>query len=244
MFRHSGQRRTHKHNIRLAALLCLTAGFVNVAGFLAFAVLTTNVTGHVALFAEKIANGDFASARIVGLWMLLFFLGAFLSSLYRIQLDRNPRFSHTIPIIIEIVILCFVGSYATAYDNSVIQTEFFAGSLLFAMGMQNAMVSMVSGSVVRTTHLTGIFTDLGIELSALIKASGEDKETLKQKIILRFIIITFFFIGGISGGLLFKIISYKTFYIPSAILVFAMFYDIFRVKTIKYIRKLRQNIAS
>ena len=52
--------------------------------------------------------------------------------------------------------------YGNRYDGSVAKMELFAGSLLFAMGLQNALVSMVSGSVVRTTHLTGVVTDLGI----------------------------------------------------------------------------------
>lgn len=243
MFRHSGSRRTHRHNMRLASLLCLTAGFVNVSGFLAFAVLTTNVTGHVAAFAEKIANGEFDAARVVGLWMLLFFLGAFFSSLYSFLMSRYERFYHTIPIIIEIIILCLVGFYGATYDKTLIKTEIFAGALLFAMGMQNAMVSMVSGSVVRTTHLTGIFTDLGIDLSALFKKSKHGRPELIKRIGLRLTIVAFFFIGGISGGLLFKSLSYKTFYIPSAILVFAMFYDIFRVRTIRYVRSIGRKIG-
>ncbi|WP_394331199.1 DUF1275 family protein [Chryseobacterium luteum] len=35
------------------------------------------------------------------------------------------------------------------------------------MGLQNALVTRVSQSVVRTTHLTGLFTDLGMDLSKL-----------------------------------------------------------------------------
>ena len=89
MLRHRGQRRTYQHNLRLAALLCLTAGFVNGAGFLAFAVLTTNVTGHVALFAERISRGDFLAAQTVGLWMLLFLLGAFVCSLLVGKVGRH-----------------------------------------------------------------------------------------------------------------------------------------------------------
>jgi uncharacterized membrane protein YoaK (UPF0700 family) len=38
-----------------------------------------------------------------------------------------------------------------------------AALLCMAMGMQNSLVTRLSGAVVRTTHLTGIITDLGIE---------------------------------------------------------------------------------
>jgi uncharacterized membrane protein YoaK (UPF0700 family) len=239
MLRHTGLRRTFKHNIRLAGLLSLTAGFVNVTGFLAFMVLTTNVTGHVALFAEKLTQSDYNSARIVGLWMLLFFLGAFSSSLFTGKIGKNKAYAYTIPIVVEIIILVGVGTYASGYDKSVFKTEIFAGSLLFAMGLQNALVSLISGSVVRTTHLTGMFTDLGIELTEKIQVKNNpNRQSLNQKILLRTIIILFFFLGGISGGYLFKLLNYYTFYIPASILFITMFYDIFRVKMIRLYRRI------
>lgn len=240
MLRHTGAHRTNKHNLRLAALLCLTAGFVNVAGFLAFKVLNTNVTGHVATFAEKLVQGDIYTSRIIALWMVLFFLGAFCSSLFISKVGAEKQYSYTVPIIFEILILIFVGSCAFIYDRTVLKTEFFAGSLLFAMGMQNAMVSMISGSVVRTTHLTGMFTDLGIELSSILSAKDEAKKALREQIILRMVIILFFFMGGIAGGYLFSSLHYHIFYIPAAILLIAMFYDIFRIQTIKWVRGLRK----
>ena len=228
--------------MRLASLLSLTAGFVNGAGFVAFSVLTTNVTGHVALFAEKIARGDFSSARTVGLWMALFLLGAFTCSLLIGIVGRNQRYSYVIPILFEISILVFIASYGYHFDRSLIKTELFAGSLLFAMGLQNAMVTMISGSVVRTTHLTGMFTDLGIELSALLYSKTIDHTGLRQKIVLRTVIIFFFIAGGILGAYLFSRISYNSFFIPAVILAITMFYDIFRVHAVKAVRRIKRNM--
>lgn len=228
--------------MRLASLLSLTAGFVNGAGFVAFSVLTTNVTGHVALFAEKIARGDFSAARVVGLWMLLFLLGAFICSLLIRIIGRNQRYAYVIPILTEIAILLFIALFGYRFDRSLVKTELFAGSLLFAMGLQNAMVTMISGSVVRTTHLTGMFTDLGIELSALLYPAKADTSDIKQKMTLRALIISFFIAGGISGAYLFSQVSYFSFFIPAGILVVAMFYDIFRVHAAKMIRKIRRNV--
>jgi uncharacterized membrane protein YoaK (UPF0700 family) len=242
MLRHTGHRRTYRHNMRLAALLSITAGFVNGAGFVAFSVLTTNVTGHVALFAENISKGDFTSAKVVGLWMLLFLVGAFMCSLLIGIIGRNQRFAYVIPILIEMGILVFIGTFGYSFDKSLIKTELFAGSLLFAMGLQNAMVTMISGSVVRTTHLTGMFTDLGIELSSLFFARTTDTSVVKQKMILRMVIISFFVAGGISGAYLFGSLSYFAFFIPAGILIIAMFYDIFRVHAAKMVRKVRRNV--
>jgi uncharacterized membrane protein YoaK (UPF0700 family) len=239
MLRHPGHRRTFAHNLRLAALLCLTAGFVNVAGFRAFMVLTTNVTGHVALFAEQLAEGNFTAARTVGLWMLLFFLGAFLCSLWINRKTSTIRFPYTVPILFEAAILIGVALTTVPAITDNTAHLLLPGILLFAMGVQNAMVTMISGSVVRTTHLTGMFTDLGIELSAITSAKREQKAELRQKIILRLVIISFFFLGGIAGGYLFTFIGMHTFFLPASILLIALIYDIFRVRMLRRFRRLK-----
>lgn len=241
MLHHIGPRRTYNHNIRLAALLGLTAGFVNVVGLLGFLVLTTNVTGHVAVFAQKITEGDWSSARMVALWMICFFLGAFSSSFLIRRIGRDKRFAFAIPILVEIFILISVAYCSHFFKNGLYKTEVLAGCLLFAMGLQNAMVSMISGSVVRTTHLTGMFTDLGIELSEIIQIADADTKNIKQKINLRLVIIFFFVSGGIIGGYLYRIFFLYSLFVPALILFMALFYDIFRVKVIYLTRKIKRN---
>jgi uncharacterized membrane protein YoaK (UPF0700 family) len=218
----------------------MTAGYVNAAGFLAFAVLTTNVTGHAALFAERIAQQDWQTARVVALWMLLFLTGAFISSLIVSRVGRNQRYSYVIPIFIEIAILLCVTLFGYQYNNTLVQKEFFAGSLLFAMGMQNSMVSLVSGSVVRTTHLTGTFTDLGIELAQLLQKNTADRAILKTRAKLRMAIIFFFMLGALGGAFLFRIFSFHAFAIPVAILFFTLIADVFRVKAKQYYRHFKK----
>ncbi|WP_299819806.1 YoaK family protein [uncultured Pontibacter sp.] len=244
MLRHTGHRRNFKHNIRLAALLCLTAGLVNIAGLLAFAVLTTNVTGHAAFFAESLSQGDFRLVRIIGFWMFLFLLGAFSSSFIIGRVGRNQTFAYTLPILLEIGILALNALYGHRYDGQVAAQEVFAGSLLFAMGMQNAMVSMISGSVVRTTHLTGIFTDLGIDLAAATLPSSAQKAGLGHRITLRLVIILFFLAGAVAGGYLFPVLHYHIFFVPAGLLVIAMFYDISRVRIIRVLRQIRHRFAA
>jgi len=234
MLRHRGIKRTPRHNLRLATLLGLTAGFVNAAGFLGFSVLTTNVTGHVALFAESIAFQDFSTARMVALWMFLFLAGAFCSSLITTLMDKNSRFSYGLPILIEMVILLFTAIYGHTFDATIASKEFFAGGLLFAMGLQNALVSVISGSVVRTTHLTGTFTDLGIELAQLIGRKVKDLSVLKSKILLRLFIIGSFMAGAILGAYIFYQWGFQSFYIPVFVLFFALIYDLFRVTAQRY----------
>jgi uncharacterized membrane protein YoaK (UPF0700 family) len=233
MLRHIGAKCTYAHNVRLASLLCIVAGFVNSAGFLGFAVLTTNVTGHAALFAERIAMQDWKTARVVALWMFLFFAGAFVSSRIVSFIGRNRRFLYVTPILIEIIILLSVALCGHRYNHSLVAKEIFAGSLLFAMGLQNSLVSIVSGSVVRTTHLTGTFTDLGIEMAQFLQKDTEDRTAIK----LRSAIIFFFMCGALVGAYSFHYFSFHAFFVPPSILVFALIYDIYRMKVKRYYRQ-------
>jgi uncharacterized membrane protein YoaK (UPF0700 family) len=233
MLRHTGPRRSFLHNVRLAVLLCLNAGFINGAGFLAFAVLTTNVTGHAALLAVYVATGRARAARMVGLWLLLFLAGAFSSAIYIRKFGRERPSAYSAPILVIIAVLLFVLYYGHSYDHSFVGTEYFAGSLLFAMGMQNALVSMISGSVVRTTHLTGMVTDLGIDLSdAVLQRRAIDAE-LRRRIYLRLCIIGFFLAGGIAGGFMFTLYGYRAFAVPVLLLFIALVYDYARVYVVR-----------
>lgn len=238
MLRHLGTKRTYEHNVKLASLLGITAGFVNAAGFLGFAVLTTNVTGHAALFAERIALQDWKAARVIALWMFLFLAGAFISGFIVSRIGRNQRFSYVMPILIEIIILLAVALFGYRYNHSLLAKEIFTGSLLFAMGLQNSLVSMVSGSVVRTTHLTGTFTDLGIELAQFLQESAEGKAALAPKIKLRSAIIFFFMCGALGGAYLFRFISFYAFFVPVILLLYTLLYDVFRIK----IKRLYQQL--
>lgn len=236
MLRHLGTRRSTVHNLRLATLLGLTAGMVNAEGFLGFSILTTNVTGHAALFAESISLQDWHNSLVIALWMLLFLAGAFVTSLILSITGGNQRFSYFIPILIEIFILLFSAIYGSKYNGELALQALFAGSLLFAMGIQNALVSMVSGSVVRTTHLTGTFTDLGIGLAQLFTAADQKRIILKSKIKLNLVIILFFMTGAVSGAYLFRHFTFRSFYAPVFILCFALVYDLLRIKVERFYR--------
>jgi len=101
---------------------------------------------------------------------------------------------------------------------------------------------MISRSVVRTTHLTGTFTDLGIELAQLIVIRDDDKSALKSSIVLKTVIILSFIMGALAGAYAFRFIHFYAFYIPAFILVFALLYDVFRVNVKRYYRKIGKSI--
>lgn len=243
MLKHQGIRRTHIHNVRLAILLSLTAGLVNSEGFLGFSVLTTNVTGHAALFAENISIKEWTLSWVVALWMLLFLGGAFISSFIIDAVGKNQRYSNLIPISLEFLILVIIGIIAGYYKTNEGARQLFAGSLLFAMGMQNSLVSMISKSVVRTTHLTGTITDLGIELAQLRFIKPEKKRDLRSRIWLKLFIISSFIAGAIMGAYAFRSYQYYSFFIPAGVLIFTLFYDVLRITAKWYYRKIEKRLS-
>lgn len=232
MFRHRGKNRTFIHNLRLATLLSFVAGTVNITGVLALKTLTTNVTGHFAYFAEEIMKQEYAAALTFFIFTLLFLLGSFASNfISELVYSNNKKLSHVIPISLEIIILIGVGFLGTPTSLLCLEGKLLAFAMLFAMGIQNSLVTKVSNSTVRTTHLTGLFTDLGIELSQLFfYKKPEERKKLKMNIFLRLSIITFFFIGCFSGGYLYQAIELKTLFIAAFFLFIALMYDYIRLK--------------
>jgi len=238
MFRHRGSKRTFQHNLRLASLLSFVAGIVNVAGLLAVHRLTTNVTGHFAFFAEEFSKENFAQGLLFLSFLLAFLAGAFCSNfLVETMLRRNVRYMHSLPVGLEMFLIGAVALSSTEFLERF--PDVVAIVLLFAMGLQNALVTYLSNNVVRTTHLTGLFTDLGIELSQLFfyKKDSEQKK-LKASVRLRTIIITGFFAGGIAGGVFYFVIAQRVFLLAVAVLGMALVYDNLRLRMIHLKRRL------
>lgn len=232
MFKHKGSSRKLEHNLRLASLLSFIAGIVNVAGFLSVQRLTTNVTGHFAFFVDEVFKLNFWQGLIYFLYIFFFFLGSFFSNtIVEILSKKNDRLIFIIPTILESIILFVVaifGPFLIARNPNLL-----AFSLLFAMGLQNSLVTTISNATVRTTHLTGLFTDLGIELSQLFFYKQKDqRDKLYASIKLRLTIICFFFFGGLLSGILYNSIQLYVLAIAGTILLIGIIYDDVKQKLI------------
>ena len=239
MFRHKGNSRTFQHNVSLAVSLSLIAGMVNVSGVLALKTLTTNVTGHFAFFAEEIVNERYSDALIFAFFILSFLFGAFSSGLL-IEISERYKFyfSYAVPMVIEVALLVIVGVWGNQ-PLFIHHPHFVAYILLFAMGLQNALVTQISKSTVRTTHLTGLFTDLGIEISQLFFYTDKiDSTRLKQSVLLRLTIIVSFFLGCIIGGFMFREIELKTVLVAACLLSLAVTLDNIRIYYYIFKRKV------
>jgi uncharacterized membrane protein YoaK (UPF0700 family) len=240
MFRHTGKRRTYKHNLRIASLLSFVAGTVNVAGFLSVKQLTTNVTGHFAFFIDEIFQLNFSQGLAYLFYVLFFLLGSFVSSLLVEIINRKQEaYIYIIPTVTESIILFAVALLGTSLSTH--HPNLLAYSLLFAMGLQNSLVTTISNASVRTTHLTGLFTDLGIELSQLFfYTHPEQRNKLLSSIRLRLTIIAFFFLGGIIGGTCYTFIGLKVLAIAGAALLLGIIIDSVKLRLLLLKRKIQQ----
>ena len=200
MFRHQGKSRTVAHNLHIAVVLAFVAGMVNIAGFLAFRQLTTNVTGHFTFFVADLAEGKFWRGLVYFLYIFSFLAGSTAASVLIEQFKSTRKLNiFVVPTLIEVLLLTMVGlvnfSWALAHANLLVCL------LLFIMGLQNSFVTRISNAVVRTTHLTGLFTDLGIDLSYLFfPKRHSNSKTLRANIKLRLNIIGSFLGGGLVAG--------------------------------------------
>lgn len=229
MFRHKGKSRTFTHNLKIASLLSFVAGVVNVAGFLSVQRLTTNVTGHFAMFVDEVFQQKFLEATHYFLYILFFFLGSFFSG-FAIEFIHkiDDRYTYRIPVLVESVILITVAFTGQLFVPT--YPYIIAYALLFAMGLQNALVTRISNAVVRTTHLTGLFTDLGIEVSQLFFYKERAKrQKLYSSIRLRLTIISFFFLGGLFGGIFYSKIQMFVLLGAGMLLLAGFYYDYVRL---------------
>lgn len=209
---------------------------MSVVVFFAF---TSNVTGHYAILAEEISKGNWYQAGIVAGWIFLFFIGSFTSNFIIIHLNRKNKYlAHAIPVFIEIICLLVVGSYIQfAYKETLIETELMVGIMLFAMGIQNGLTASISNSAVKTTHLTGLTTDLGMLFSMITLKRFRKKQQIRGKLKLQLAIMFSYMAGGVSAGYIYITIQYNVFYIVCLFLILVLVYDYSKLRVQRFIYK-------
>lgn len=228
MLLEQADKRERHHDLWLGGSTAAVAGFVNVCSVIAFFAFASNVTGHVAIFAEELVKGHGHQIGVVGAWLGLFISGAFVANLCVTLIgDRRPRIGRAIPLVLEILALVGVGYYGHQhYAETLTETEYLVGILLFTMGLQNSMVATVSNGIVKTTHLTGLSTDLGMEISMMLQQRYRRDERLRFKLKLHLIIFTMYIAGGVIGGALFLRIDFQAFHFAALGLAFILVHDL------------------
>lgn len=213
----SGHERTPETNRHLGMSLAFVAGAANAGGFLAVGQYTSHMTGMVSATADHLALGDFTLALGGLLSVLAFLLGAMVSALLiNWARDRQLRSRFALPLLLEALLLMafgalgpLLGLHPTAWVSLTVLL------LCFMMGLQNAIITKVSKAEIRTTHVTGLVTDIGIELGRALywrrhPAPQEAEAHNRRRLGLHAELVALFFTGAILGALGFKHVGYST----------------------------------
>ena len=191
-----------------AGLLACVAGMVNVVGYLSFEQqAVTHLTGTTTLLGEAVAKRDLhAISRLAGV-ALAFMAGAALSGM--IVQDSTLKLGRRYGVALVLESLLLFAAIPLFMQGRL------AGPLLAAMacGLQNAMATTYSGAVIRTSHLSGMFTDLGIGLGHALRGMPLQK----RRLLLCGLIISGFFTGAVLGALLFVRFGYAALAVPATI---------------------------
>lgn len=224
----AGKDRHPDANRHLGFSLAFVAGAANAGGFLAIKQYTSHMTGIISSIADDMALGNvvFAFAGIASL--ASFVLGAACSAVLVHWGRRKQLHSrYALPLLLEaLLLLCFglLGRYLALWQAFAVPATVIL--LCFIMGLQNAIITKLSHAEIRTTHMTGIVTDLGIELGKLFywnstraKPGEPDVYANRQKLRVLGTMLGMFFSGGLAGALGFKHVGYSATILLAGILI-------------------------
>lgn len=209
-------RRTAIANLRLGGTLAFVAGATNAGGFLAVGLYTSHMTGLVSQMIDNLALGHGFLALTGFTALLAFMCGAISSTLMVDWASRRRLKSHfALPLLLEAFLLLIFGVMGAALANHIAFVAPFTVLLLcYIMGLQNAVITRISQAEIRTTHITGLITDLAIELGKLLYCNqSRDKLPVlanRKKMRIHITLIGAFIFGGILGALGFKHWGYQS----------------------------------
>lgn len=199
--------------MHIGITLTFVAGALNAGGFLALGVYTSHITGMVSTLADQVVLRNIELASMAAWAWIAFVSGAATTALMVNFLRRRGASNvYAVPLLTEaLLILLFGATAAKLRQHEMVSASLAISTLCFTMGLQNALITKISRARIRTTHLTGLTTDLGIELGKLLywnrsrtsPAQGAVRANV-AKLRVHATLIGCFTLGGIAGALAFQ----------------------------------------
>lgn len=189
-------------------LLTLVAGCINAVGLLGLGhQAITHLTGTITILGTNFAYDNMPGALNALCVIFFFFVGCTISGFTirgrTVKLGRRYGF-----ILAGESCLLFVAVWFL--NRGSIVGDYLAST---ACGMQNGMATTYSGAIVRTSHMTGIVTDLGVALGQFLR--GLPVEWIRVRLLAS--LLAGFTFGGIAGALLYRLVHYNALLVPAAI---------------------------
>jgi uncharacterized membrane protein YoaK (UPF0700 family) len=190
-----------------AWLLAFIAGIVNAVGLLGLQHQSvTHLTGTTTMLGIALSMADFHSILHFAVLLGSFMAGNALSGLIIEDTALKLGRRYLVALLMETALLCL----ATVLLRNQNSGGHYLASC--ACGLQNAMVTTYSGTVVRTTHVSGMFTDLGISIGHALRHHPVDRRRVR----LSLIVISGYLAGAVTGAGLFRHLDYATLLFPAA----------------------------
>ncbi|AJE21301.1 YoaK family protein [Azotobacter chroococcum] len=202
------RKRTKRANRQLGLSLAFVAGAANAGGFLAVQQYTSHMTGIASSMAGNLALGS-TELALGGLGGLLSFVAGAITSTLLVNFSRRRRLhgQYALPLLLEaLLLLCFgvLGTRLMEIPGFYIPLTVML--LCFSMGLQNAIITKISNAEIRTTHITGMVTDIGIELGKLIyvnRSAFPNQEPVRanrERLRINALLVGCFLVGSAIGA--------------------------------------------
>lgn len=212
-------------------ILGFQGGILNIGGYLAVHRFVSHITGFATLFGTTFIEKDLKNAVGMLLVPLMFLIGVMVSAWFierRRLLNKPPKYSLIFSLIILNLLVLSMGGMSgylgTFGEEFNFGRDYFVLFLLaYTCGLQNATISSASRSVVRTTHITGPSTDLGIGLVKLWTTRRHMDQREKFIVLCRMGIILSFILGSLAGAYCFRRFEFMGFLFPMAISLFVAY---------------------
>jgi uncharacterized membrane protein YoaK (UPF0700 family) len=211
-------------NITIWLVMAFQAGFLNIGGFLSCHRFISHVTGAWTMVGYELNGGNFSSVLGVLATPLFLLAGAMLSGQLvdvRLRTQKQPRYYEVYGlmfVLITGILVCgILGVFGSFGEPLALARDYVLVFLLsFICGLQNGTITSVSRVVIRTSHLTGLTTDLGLGLARLLnrhRIQGDSFEEVRANL-MRVGLIFFFIAGAAAGGFVFPRWEFSGFAIP------------------------------
>lgn len=210
--------RSARANLHLGASLAFVAGALNAGGFLAIGQYTSHMTGMLSAAADNLVLGELTLAITATLSIIAFTLGAASTALMvNYAKRRGDKNIYTPPLLLEALLLLafgLIGAQLRVHELASVSAVTIL--LCYVMGLQNALITKISSAEIRTTHATGLITDIGIELGKLMYWNAQRTTTSRvlvlanrKKLRVHLLIVLAFFVGGVAGAAGFKHVGFS-----------------------------------
>jgi uncharacterized membrane protein YoaK (UPF0700 family) len=211
----------------LWSALSFKAGLLNAAGFLIVGSYVSHVTGFGTQIGLAFGHQNLTLALELLLIPLAFIGGGFVTSLIldsAYSKDQIPNYP-----LVQFLITLLIGIISISFSFGIFKSQMPVGSsdksillvglLCFVSGLKNGLTTWATHGKIRTTHLTGLSTDIGLHLRKLFHPEGVTSRYPESKKVncVRLATLISFSVGSCISAILIQYITYRIFYIAFVI---------------------------